>query len=69
MCWQLFVNAYSIMSSAILSDYQITTAQDLMHQFYVSAETLHGSDFATFNTYLHLHVHDILRDYGPCYGY
>jgi len=39
-CWQLFVNACSIMSSTILSGNQITSVQDLMHQFFVSAEAL-----------------------------
>ena len=40
VCWQLFVNACSIMSSAILSEDDITRAQNLMHQFFVSAEAL-----------------------------
>ena len=69
MCWQLFVNACSIISSAILSDDEITKAQDLMHEFFISAERLYGSEFITFNMHLHLHIHDVLRNYGPCYGY
>ena len=40
MCWQLFVNACSIISSAILSDDEITKAQDLMHEFFISAEAV-----------------------------
>ena len=68
MCWQLFVNACSI-SSAILSDDEITKAQDLMLEFFISAERLYGSVFITFNMHLHLHIHDVLRDYRPCYGY
>jgi len=48
------------MSSAILSGNQITSAKDLMHQFFVSAEALYGSNFITFNMHLHLHVHGIL---------
>ena len=69
VCWQLFENTCSIISSAILSDDQIVKAQDLMHQFFINAETLYGSEFVTFNMHLHLHIHDVLRDYGPCYGY
>ena len=54
------------MSFAILSEDVITSSQNLMHQFLVSAEALYGIDLVTFNMHLHLHVHDILRDYGPC---
>ena len=49
MCWPLFVNACSIISSAILSDDKITKAHYLMHEFFISAERLYGSEFITFN--------------------
>ena len=68
-CWQLFVSACNIFSSAILSENEIVEAQDLMHHFFTSTEALYGSEFLTLNTHLHLHLHDVLRDYGPCYGY
>ena len=45
MCWQLFVNACDIISSAILSDDEITKAHDLMHEFFISAKRLYGSEF------------------------
>ena len=68
-CWELFVSACTIFSSSILSEAEILKARDLIHQFFSSAETLFGSTFLTLNTHLHLHLHDVLKDYGPCYGY
>ena len=59
-CWELFVSACTIFSSSILSVDEILKAQDLMHQFFFSAETLFGHS--------HLHLHDVLKDYGPYNG-
>ena len=33
------------------------------------AEQLYGSNFLTINTHLHLHLQNVFKDYGPCYGY
>ena len=68
-CWQLFVSACSIYCSSIISLDDIDRANDLMHQFFRTAERIYGPSFLTFNTHLHLHLHECYRNYGPCYGY
>ena len=69
VCWQLFISACSIYCSSIISLNDIERANDLMEQFFRAAERIYGPSFLTFNTHLHLHLHQCYRNYGPCYGY
>ena len=41
----------------------------MMRSFFVQAESLYGASFLSINTHLHLHLQDIFKDYGPCYGF
>jgi len=68
-CWQLYVLACNILSSSIISQDDIDEAHHLLSSFFTTAEELYGSKFLTINAYLHLHLQDVYRDYGPCYGY
>ena len=68
-CWQEFVSACSIFCSSILTVDEIDTADNLMRSFFSKAELLYGPDFLTINTHLHLHLQNVFKDYGPCYGY
>lgn len=68
-CWQLYISACAIYCSSTLTNDDIKRASELMKSFFVTAESLYGPSFPTINTHLHLHLEDIFRDYGPCYGY
>ena len=68
-CWQLYISACTIYCSSIITNDDIERASDLMKSFFVAAESLYGPSFLTINTHLHLHLADVFRDYGPCYGY
>ena len=68
-CWQLFVSACTIICSPLVSHSEIDYAQQLLQQFFVSAENLFGPHYITMNTHLHLHYSQCLKDYGPVYGY
>ena len=68
-CWQLYISACTIYYSSIITNDDIKRASDLMKSFFVAAESLYGPSFLTINTHLHLHLADVFRDYGPCYGY
>ena len=38
-----------------------------MRSFFSKAELLY--EFLTINTHVHLHLQNVFKDYGPCYGY
>ena len=68
-CWQLYVSACSIYCSSILTIQDINRADELMKSFFVAAQTLYGPSFLSINIHLHLHLQEVFKDYGPCYGY
>jgi len=68
-CWQFYVSACNIYFSSILTEQDIDRADELMRSFFVAAEALYGASFLTINTHLHLHLQEVYKDYGPCYGY
>ena len=41
----------------------------MMKSFFVEVESLYGPSFLSINTHLHLHLQEIFKDYGPCYGF
>ena len=47
----------------------IDAADELMKSFFIAAESLYGSSFITINCHLHLHLQNVFKDYGPCYGF
>ena len=68
-CWQIYVMACNIYCSSVISLDEINSADELMRSFFIKAESLYGSRFLTINAHLHLHLQNIFKDYGPCYGY
>ena len=68
-CWQLYVSACSIYCSSILTIQDINRADELMKSFFVAAQTLYGPSFLSINMHLHLHLQEMFKHYGPCYGY
>ena len=40
-----------------------------MKSVFVEVESLYGPSFLSINTHLHLHLQEIFKDYGPCYGF
>ena len=55
--------------SSVISLDEINSADELMRLFFIKAESLYGSRFLTINAHLHLHLQNVFKDYGPCYGY
>jgi len=68
-CWQSYISACKIYCSSLLTLDDINRAAELMRSFFISAESLYGASFLSINTHLHLHLPDVYKDYGPCYGY
>ena len=68
-CWQTYVMACNIYCSSVISLDEINSADELMRSFFIKAESLYGSRFLTINAHLHLHLQNVFKDYGPCYGY
>ena len=68
-CWQTYVMTCNIYCSSVISLDEINFADELMRSFFTKAESLYGSRFLTINGHLHLHLQNVFKDYGPCYGY
>ena len=68
-CWQKYVSACNIYCSSVVTLDDLNLANEFMTSFFTSAESLYGPSFLTINTHLHLHLQDVYKDYGPCYGY
>ena len=68
-CWQAYVMACNIYCSSIITLNEIDSADELMRLFFIKAELLYGSKFLAINAHLHLHLQNIFKDYGSCYGY
>ena len=61
-----FVAACNILSSSVVSLSNIEEAHMLMQSCFIAAEELYGPKFLTINAHLHLHLHKVYLDYGPC---
>ena len=68
-CWQLYISACRIYCSSVLTLRDIDAADELMKSFFIAAESLYGSSFITINCHLHLHLQNVFKVYGPCYGF
>jgi len=60
--------ACNIYCSSIITLNEIDSADELIRLFLIEAKSLYGSKFLAINAYLHLHLQNIFKDYGPCHG-
>lgn len=68
-CWLTFVAACRILCNRVLSDGELQNVHCLIQSFCEQMLDLYGAKAATPNLHLHLHLCDVVRDFGPIYGF
>ena len=68
-CWLLFVKACSILSSQVLSQEDINSADLFLLHFCKSFEQLCGGKYCTPNMHAHLHLRDCIEWFGPLHSF
>ena len=67
--WERFVLACRILCQPVISKEEILKADALIVNFCTGMEKLYGKQFLTCNMHLHCHLHSVLLDYGPVFGF
>ena len=67
--WERFVLACRILRQPVITKQEIKKADALLVNFCTGMETLYGKQFLTCNMHLHRHLHSVLLDYGPVFGF
>lgn len=68
-CWRHFVLACRLLCKKVISKSDINLADILLLQFCRRVERLYGKEFITQNMHMHVHLKQVLLDYGPVYGF
>ena len=68
-CWLLFVRACSILVKRTILKHSVVASDEYLVQFCKSFENLYGAQHCTINLHLHLHLKEVILDYGPVYGF
>ena len=68
-CWRSFVLACRLLCKRTVLKSDITLADILLLKFCEHVQSLYGKKAITPNMHMHLHLKDILLDYGPVYGF
>ena len=64
-CWLLFVRVCNIIGRRFIRRSDISTVDALLMQFCNLFENLFGKQNCTMNLHLHLHLRDVLHNFGP----
>ena len=67
--WLIFVRACNILSQRIIKINDLTTADLLLLNYCKKIEDLYGRDHCTMNIHLHLHIKEIMLDFGPSHAF
>ena len=67
--WERFVLACRILCQPVVNKQAIMKADALLVNFCTGMEKLYGKKFLTCNMHLHCHLHSVLLDYGPVFGF
>ena len=67
--WERFVIACRILCQPVITKQEIMKADALLVNFCTGMEKLYGKEFLTCNMHLHCHLHSVLLDYGPVFGF
>ena len=67
--WERFVLACRILCQPVITKQEIKKADALLVNFCTGMEKLYGKQFLTCNMHLHCHLHSVLLDYGPVFGF
>jgi hypothetical protein len=65
----VFAEACRLLCVRIVSDEQLDEVQRKFEEFLSEAETLYGEEVITANMHLHLHLVDVVKDWGPVYAF
>ena len=68
-CWLLFVRACSILVKCTILKCSVLASDEYLVQFCKTFESVHGAQHCTINLHLHLHLKEVILDYGPVYGF
>ena len=68
-CLRKFKLACQYLSWRIISKKDVTVADTLLQQFFLSFENLYGEDRVTPNMHLHCHLKECIFDFGPIYSF
>ena len=68
-CWLVYVRACSILVSRSISKLCLDAADQYLLQFCKVFQRLYGAQHCTINMHLHLHLKEIVLDYGPVYSF
>ena len=68
-CWRLFVLSCRLLCKRPITVSDVTLADLLLVQFCQRVEQLYGKKAITPNMHMHLHLKNILLDYGPVYSF
>ena len=68
-CSLLFVRGCSILVRHAILKCSVVASDEYLVQFCKSFEGLYGAQHCTINMHLHLHLNDVVLDYGPVYGF
>ena len=68
-CWLIFVRACNILSQRIIKINDLTTADLLLLNYCKKFEDLYGREHCTMNIHLHLHIKEIMLDFGPSHAF
>jgi len=67
--WERFVIACRLLCQPVITKQEIMKADALLVNFCTGMEKLYGKQFLTCNMHLHCHLHSVLMDYGPVFGF
>ena len=67
--WERFVLACRLLRQPVITKQEIMKADALLVNFCIGMEKLYGKKFLTCKMHLHCHLHTVLLDYGPVFGF
>lgn len=67
--WLHFVQAVTLLCQPSITYHEIDEAHDLLLAFCRGCVNLYGDGFITPNMHLHCHLREVIRDFGPVYGF
>ena len=68
-CWILFVKVFILLCFRVIYKSSLVSADLYLQQFCKTFQQLYGSEECTPNMQMHLHLKNLLSDYGPVYAF
>ncbi|XP_077867666.1 uncharacterized protein LOC144356999 [Saccoglossus kowalevskii] len=68
-CWQIFVEACTIVCARKITIQDAYKAHALLKDFCKTFANLYGKEHCTINMHMHMHLIDSILNFGPVYGF